>query len=204
MSTLRHPVGRQPASVYWRRRLVLGIGLLVVVVVILLIVFAPKGGTPAADPSKSSHPAASSNTPNPASTKAPACDKGDLTVTASVDQKSYSAESQPQLSFTITNDSASACTVSAGSDKQVFQITSGKEVYWTSTDCQTDAQKYSKVMQPGDELSPSNPVGWDRTRSSKSTCEDNRAPVPAGGATYHLTVTVDGVKSTNNTPFILN
>jgi hypothetical protein len=201
MSSLRHPVGRQPSSVYWRRRALVGAGIVVVVVVILLIVFAPKGGKPVATPSGSHTPGAT--TPAASSTDAPACDPADLSVVAAVDQKSYSTESQPQLTFTLTNDGSAACVAQVGSDKQVFRITSGKEVYWSSADCQTDPQPYSTLLQPGGHVSPGSPVGWDRTRSSKSTCDASRPQVPAGGASYHLTVTVDGVVSTNSPQFAL-
>ena len=37
MSTFKHPVGPQPSKVYWRRRLLVGLGILAVIVVIVLI-----------------------------------------------------------------------------------------------------------------------------------------------------------------------
>ena len=41
MSTIKHPVGPQSSKVYWRRRLVVGLGLLAVLVIILLIIVRP-------------------------------------------------------------------------------------------------------------------------------------------------------------------
>lgn len=41
MSTLRNPVGPQPPSVYWRRRIMVLLGLIAVIVVVVLIVVRP-------------------------------------------------------------------------------------------------------------------------------------------------------------------
>ncbi|MFL0711298.1 MAG: hypothetical protein ACJLS2_00255 [Microcella pacifica] len=50
MSTLRNPVGPQPPQVYWRRRLVVGLGILAVIIIIILIVVRPGAGDTATDP----------------------------------------------------------------------------------------------------------------------------------------------------------
>jgi hypothetical protein len=51
----------------------------------------------------------------------------------------------------------------------------------------------------------SSPFPWNRTRSSTSTCSaTNPPPVTAGGASYHLSVTVDTVSSTKTKQFVLN
>ncbi|MFT4123105.1 MAG: hypothetical protein QM635_04650 [Microbacteriaceae bacterium] len=191
MSTFRHPVGSQPPSVYWRRRLVVGAGLAVVIVVILLIIFVPKGGD---TPTKQQ-----SGTPTPSATAtatAAACDPDDLKVTALLDQSGYSSGEMPQMSFKVTNKGATACVLDGGTDKQDFLITSGTEdeKYWESTDCQTDSTPYQVTIEAGGDVSSNTPLEWDRTRSSTTTCDTTRDQVPTG-ATYQLTVTVDGVSS---------
>jgi hypothetical protein len=197
MSTFRNPVGPQPTNVYWRRRLVVGIGLLAVIVIILLIVFAPKGGTPtgsktpdAADPGSAQTPGA---TTPPVDTTTP-CDTADLTVTAAADKASYSADEVPQLSFTITNDSSKACIVTGGSDVQQYVISSGDEVYWDSTDCQADPVAATTPVEAGGQVQ-GGPLAWPRTRSDKDTCDDTPVAAPSGDVTYSLTVTVNGVES---------
>ena len=187
---------------YWRRRLVVGLGLLAVIVIILLIVFAPKGGKATTASTSSPKPSTTSSAPAAAAGDAPACAASDITITAKVDQASYSPETQPQLSFSITNDGAAACTMTDGSDVQVFEITSGNEVYWKSTDCQTGKKANTNVIEAGKSLD-SAAIGWDRTRSSTKTCNSTRAAVPANGASYHLTVTVDKMKSANSPQFVL-
>lgn len=196
MSSIRNPVGPQPSTVYWRRRLVVGIGLLVVIVVILLIVFSPKGsGTPTGSTTSNAPEPGTSQTPAASEAAAPpVCDPEDLTVTAVTDKASYAAGEVPQLSFTITNNGATACSVNGGSDVQEYKITSAKETYWDSKDCQVDPVPATVAVEPGGQL-PGGPIAWDRTKSSAETCDATRTQVPAGDVTYSLTVTVDGIKS---------
>lgn len=47
------------------------------------------------------------------------------------------------------------------------------------------------------------PITWDRTRSSTDTCEGDRSAVTGDGATYRLTVEVNGVESAADKPFLL-
>jgi hypothetical protein len=201
MSTFRNPVGPETPNVYWRRRLVVGIGALAVIVIILLIVFAPKGSkTPIADDTKTP---SSSDTPAPGATAdLKACAANDLTVVATVDKAKYTVEEQPQLGFTITNNGSAACNATVGSDVQVFTVTSGKETIWTSTDCQTAPVALVQAIEPGAQLT-GGPVAWDRTRSSKSTCDTERTAVTGAGATYRLAVKVGDIAAKDDVPFIL-
>lgn len=198
MSTFRNPVGPQPTNVYWRRRLVVGIGLLAVLVIILLIVFSPKGsgtptGTKTTDAAVPGDPATPGSTSPPVAATTP-CDTADLTVTAKTDKASYSSEEVPQLSFTVTNEGSKACVLTAGSDVQEFKIASGSEVYWNSTDCQTDEVAATTPIDAGGQVDGGQ-LSWNRTRSDKAACDDVGAAVPAGDVTYSLTVTVNGVES---------
>lgn len=217
MSSLKHPVGPQSSRVYWRRRLVVGLALLAIVVVILLIVFAPRGKSDATAPI-ATHTATTSTpkpttrpTTNPttvpttkATASGKACTASAIDVEAITDANSYGPGVQPQLSFSITNTGTKACTFDAGTAKQVFTITSGNEVYWKSTDCQTNPVDTVILLEPGKMLT-SNPIAWDRTRSDPSTCSDKqRQAVPAAGASYHLKVQVDGVTSKTTKQFLLS
>jgi hypothetical protein len=47
------------------------------------------------------------------------------------------------------------------------------------------------------------PIVWDRTRSSADTCGGPREAVPAGGASYHLSVAVDGFESEASKQFLV-
>ncbi|GAB3809164.1 hypothetical protein GCM10028798_36360 [Humibacter antri] len=213
MSSLKHPVGPQSSKVYWRRRLVVGLALLAIVVVILLIVFAPRGKSDATAPVATHTAVASTPKPTTNPTTVPttkatasgkACAASVIDVEAITDANSYGGGVQPQLSFSITNTGTKACTFDAGTAKQVFTITSGTQVYWKSTDCQTNPVDTVILLEPGKTLT-SNPIAWDRTHSDPSTCSDKqRQAVPAAGASYHLKVQVDGVTSKTTKQFLLS
>lgn len=205
MSTFRTPVGPQPSSTYWRRRLVVILGLVAVIVVIVLIAVRPGGGAPAADKTDSPKSTADSkNTPSADAGAGAACADGVVGVTAITDAGDYLAGQNPLLSLSITNTGTTACTFSAGSDVQEYVITSGEERIWSSKDCQSAPVADSRVLEPGVALTTT-PFAWDRTRSSVDTCDaTNRPQVTAGGASYHLAVTVNGVASAKTQQFLLN
>lgn len=212
MSTFRNPVGPQKPAVYWRRRLIVALGVVAVVVAIALIVFLPRAATTGTDPSSSASVGTGDETGDDAAVEDPApstepvagapCDPAAVTVTAATDSNSYAADQQPQLSFAITNIGTVSCTFNVGTTQQAFVITSGEEQYWSSKDCETGPVDAELTLEPN-VASGSTPIAWDRTRSSPDTCEGARAPVPAGGATYNLAVTV-GAVPVSTTSFILN
>jgi hypothetical protein len=205
MSTIKNPVGPQPPSVYWRRRLLLLVLLVVVIVVIVLIVVRPGSGNPSGTPTggasngssqgASTQPAASGN-------PSAACDPSVITLVPITDASSYAATAKPNLSMSITNSGASACTFDVGTDAQVYLITSGSDQIWSSKDCQTAPTATKQVLEPGKTLSTT-PFAWDRTRSSTTTCTATRPAVTAGGASYHLQVQVGAAKSAETKQFVL-
>lgn len=206
MSTLRHPVGPQPPEVYWRRRLIVGLGLLAVIVIIVLIIVRPGSGDPAAEPTpdpESSETAEPGDETDP--TEIAACAGTQVVVTPVTDAASYPAGQEPLLSFTLLNTGAAPCSLEAGPDVQEFLIVSGSDRIWASTDCQDPGVPAPLVLEPGDEVE-STPFAWSRTRSTPDDCAtaDDRPSVIAGGATYRLSVTVGEFESTEDRPFILN
>ena len=231
MSTIKHPVGPRSNRVYWRRRLMVLIVLAAIVAVVVLIVVRPGSGgdaragasatsaptasdTPTATPGAGTTDAAagSTSTPAPHRTTIPTtkklvagapCKAENVKVEAVTDQDSYASDSHPLLSLSLTNTGAVSCRIEAGTDAQVYTITSGSETYWKSTDCQTDKTKTQILLAPHKTVS-SKPFAWDRTRSDPKTCADDARPeVPAGGASYHLSVSVDGIASATSKQFVL-
>lgn len=210
-----NPVGRQSSKVYRRRRLVVGAGLLAVLIIVILIIVRPGSGKAApagAKPSASTAKSTGVHTPTPSST-IPAhaaaaagadCVPVNVRVEAITDAVNYDPGQMPQLSLSITNTGKKPCVINAGTAKQVFTITSGKDVYWSSTDCQTDAVDAQLTLKPGTPVSSATPVKWDRVRSTKDTCgAATRTAAPAGGASYHLSVSVDGIRSATPMQFLL-
>lgn len=210
MSTFKHPVGPQPSGVYWRRRLILGLGLLAVIVVIVLIIVRPGASdgvtapvTNTSTPAPKATAASTSIPTSSTSAKGATCNPSDVRVEAVTDKDTYAAGELPQLSVAITNTGSAACKIDAGTAQQLFTITSGSEVYWKSTDCQSDKVDAEVLLEPGKTISSQAPITWDRTRSDPSTCQADRPQVPAGGASYHLTTTIAGIESAETKQFIL-
>jgi hypothetical protein len=231
MSSFRHPVGPERPGTYWRRRaLVLGVLVLVVVVVVLIVVGrgngAPAAGrTPASGASSAAADAAapgpaagsgsgasnsasgapsSSPTPSAAARKdGAACATDQIALTPVVDKSVYAAGEDPQIAMTIKNTGSNSCHMDLGSAQQVLTITSGKEQYWSSKDCQTGGTDQDVTLKAGQQLTTP-AITWDRTRSSATTCDAARASVTGGGASYHLQVAVGDITSAKSVQFVLN
>lgn len=201
MSTIMNPVGPQPASVYWRRRIVVGLGLVAVIAIIMLIVFRPAGDTPPVDAEPSTEPSSSVSS-EPTDTVAE-CDPLDILLEPVTDANSYASGVQPQVAIKVTNVGTVACSINLGTTKQELRITSGSDNIWSSKDCQVDPVDAVRELDP--EESMQTPfIPWDRTRSSTSTCDTTRSQVGAGGASYHLRVYLGDLESENTQQFILN
>jgi hypothetical protein len=200
MSTFRNPVGPQPSNVYWRRRIIVGLAALAVIVIIILIFIQPRGGEPTPKATDVKQTSAASTPPADPSA---ACAPASIKLDAVTDKIAYAAGENPMISLTITNTGSSPCTINAGSTVQELIITSGSEKYWDSKDCQSGAVDAPIILEPNVPQS-STPIAWDRTRSSASTCEGDRPKVPAGGASYHLSVKVGDIESESTKQFQLN
>lgn len=214
---------RHSAAVYRRRRLA-------VVLLLLLVLGAIGGGVwlamaqPWKSPGSGSTPAPSASEPSgtptdaaasSAPTEAPspdpsetpgivACTAADVEVKAMTDATTYAVGVLPKLSIELTNKSAQDCTMDVGSSTQKLTVTSGNDVWWRSTDCQTDPSSMIVTLEAGTTVRSAEPVVWDRTRSSVDTCaEKNRPRAPGGGASYHVSVSIGGFASAGSRQIIL-
>lgn len=206
-------------AVYRRRRLVVFGGLILLVAAIgvgiwLLIAqpwadAAPEAApTPTATASESPAPDPTDASPSPeptASETAPApCRASDVTVEVVTDAESYPAGSLPELSISLSNTGASACTLDVGSATQVFTVTSGEDVWWRSTDCQENPSSMVVTLEAGQTVASAEPVVWDRTRSDVGTCDqENRPRAPGGGASYHVGVSIGGFDAVDSRQILL-
>lgn len=147
---------------------------------------SPDASTPAQTPSAAASPSASAST-------MPVCSSGDVTVSAVTDRDSYGSDQEPRLSIRMENGGDTACAINVGTSAQSFTISSGTDVWWRSTDCQTEPSDQIVQLDPGQSVSSVEPLVWDRTRSSVSTCEGDRPRALAGY--YNLVVSVGGIDS---------
>ena len=213
---------RQSPAVYRRRRLAAVLfALLVIGLVVWLVAAPPWRSAPTADPA----PVASSATPAPSTSAAPStpaesptpstaptptapagpveCTAADIKVEALTDKGEYGQGENPQLSIRLTNTSANPCTMNVGTSAQSFTVTSGSDVWWRSTDCQSEPSDMDVTLAAGQQVTSAAPLTWDRTRSSVSSCGGERPFAPGGGSTYHLSVSIGGIPSAGTAAFIL-
>jgi hypothetical protein len=200
MSTVRNPVGPQPPSVYWRRRLLVLLGLVAVVVIIVLIIARPGGENTGTE---TPAPSPSSSTTAVAGEEGEACNPAVIQIEPITDSTNYDPGVQPQISMSITNTGSVACTLDVGTSEQVYYIVSGSDPIWNSRDCQQGGTPLEIELEPNEPLTTT-PFAWDRTRSAPDTCATGRPEVIAGGATYRLSVALGDIESAADTPFILN
>jgi hypothetical protein len=206
-----HPVGRQPPSVYWRRRLfVFGSIIVLLVLLVITIKVATSGGADpaAADGTKTAprttHPAPSttsrhsstaaktstsrSSSPRTSTSVPPAtCVVTDLGIAAVVGKTGYRVGDQPLVELQVTNKGSKPC-VQDLADKQVeLKVYNGESRVWGSHDCK---------IQPGTSLhtlTPKTPVRVAITWSGLSSqpgCAGTRQRVGAG--TYTLYAVLSG------------
>jgi hypothetical protein len=225
------PRRRHSAAVYRRRRLVLLIALLVIAGVVWLLIAQPwaRAATDASDqatatPSQNtadSLPVPSSQatvggvdtgavegavvegaTPGATPTALP-CVASEVTVEPVSSADTYAGDQHPQFLISLTNNGAD-CTLNVGTSAQSFTVTSGDDIWWRSTDCQSEPSDMFVLIAAGQTVTSASPLDWDRTRSAVGTCADETRPrAPGGGASYHLSVEIGGISSTEPKQFLL-
>lgn len=211
MANWRDPVGPKGKSVYVRRRILVLLGLVAIAAAIVLIVLKPGSTGGAATNAKIDVPEGLAGSAQPAdagqgdkkkSDEPAQCDADQLEVTAITDRESYAVGEKPELSLSVKNTGEKKCAADLGTAGMVFSVTSGSDQVWLSTDCQKSPDHRAVLLEPGKKLT-TEPVVWDRTRSSRKTCDIDREPVAAGGASYHLGAAVAGVESRDTVQFLL-
>ncbi|MFS0866229.1 hypothetical protein AB3M83_02705 [Microbacterium sp. 179-B 1A2 NHS] len=167
---------------------------------------------PAPTPSGPPSPAASvAPSPSPTPTRSASggdgdeeiepCTTGDVTVTAVADKGAYGTGEMPQLSIRLVNDTEFPCLINVGTAAQTFEITSGSDTWWRSTDCQEDSSDQVVQLEGGQAVASAAPIVWDRTRSAVDTCKGKRQSALPGW--YNLTVSIGGIESVEPAQFTL-
>lgn len=199
------------------------IGLLIVVAVIWLLIAQPWRGSAQAAPTPTATTASPLPTPTPTASVEPtptptptaspeptatpavaACTPGTVTVEAVTDADGYASGENPLLSIRLTNTGEAPCVINVGTSSQKFTVTSGNDVWWRSTDCQTEPSDMVVTLAAGQTVDSVTPLTWDRTRSNVSTCgSGERERASGGGASYHLAVEIGGIASESSKQFQL-
>lgn len=158
MSSVINPVGPQPPAVYWRRRLLVALGI-VVVLILLFVLFGGgsdgDGQTPVAAPTSPSASPTPSSTTSPSATSSstitpsaspsatapadlanlPDCADSDIQVTSTVDKTTFPVGTPIKFTMTVTNTSDQTCKRNVGPKVNTISVTSGGVHVWSSDDC---------------------------------------------------------------------
>ena len=209
VSSLMHPTGPEPASVYWIRRGAILLVIVTLVVALWWLLGALLGGggdEPVADPAASSSAAASepadgaSAAASPAADAEPvACLDSAIKVEATTDSSTYPVGSTPRLTLTITNTGEVACVRDVGPKANELEITSGGYHVWSSDDCNASNKSKDTVLEPGDKVASS--ITWNGRLSQKGCPNGEGDPAKAGS--YQL-VGRNGKVTSDPTPFALS
>lgn len=197
-------VGPLPAGVYWRRRAIVGGGVLVVA----LMLWASCGGAPndkmnsaaasagaptsaagepsptiqvpivGGDPATSSPTAAAtSSAPPPSQTgTVPPCADADLSLAAAPEQSVQFRGAYLKFTLKIKNISSHECIRDLGADYQELYLQSGAVKIWSSDQCDAPHGSQMTVLKPSIEVSFVNV--WNG-KATNNGCT-NREPPPAG------------------------
>ena len=188
VSGVTHPVGPEPAEVYWRRRLVVGlVGLLVIFALLRLL---NRGGDEAAVASPSQSTSVASQAPQPSDPAAPnveptdgpsiadsqtptpsepvkegECSDADTAVSVVLDRKTTSVGTGLHLTMKVKNKSKVACKRDLGSGANEVTIISGPALIWSTDHCNPSTAKDIVELAPGQTWSVE--VVWGGKLSAK-------------------------------------
>lgn len=208
-----HPVGPQPPTVYWRRRLVLlgSIALLIILLALTVKTVTAKSdgstaaagtGTNTTSPSTthvtspshtsrspsstSTSPSSSPRTSSSAAAPLP-CAAKDLSLQAVAAKSSYQVGDQPVLELQVTNTGSKPC-VQDLADRQVeLRVYNGESRVWGSHDCQVQPGTNERVLAVNTPVRVA--VTWSGL-TSQPRCAGTRQRVGAG--TYTLYAELSG------------
>jgi hypothetical protein len=212
MSTVLHPVGPQRARVYWVRRVVVVLLLVVLATVVWAVasrLLDPSGEASAASAAEqpAQGPGADAAEPDAASatgedepmaehdedapTSPVDCTPEALQVTVTASGQLFDPATNPVLTATITNVGDVPCTVDAGDANREVLITSGPDRIWSSKDCATP-ETASRQLLLASGAADTVEIAWDRTRTAVGCPGD--LPEPRSG-TYQAVSTLGTVTS---------
>ena len=191
VDALLHPRGPLPPGVYWRRR---AVTLLAVVLAgVLLTRACGADGEPRTTLSPSPSPTTTASrpprTPAPSPTASPLptavgrCRPSNLVVNARADDDLYPAGRRPVLTIGVRNTGSAPCTFDVGQANREIRVTSGNDRIWSSDDCSPGGAAQLATLRPG--AAPTEfSVTWSRKRSAPGCPAGLRDAAPG---TYRVT-----------------
>ena len=190
-----NPTGPEDPSVYWRRRLLVGLGALVVLIIFFLLLRSCSS-----DPEPVATPVPTPTVVEPSSSASavPAGSCSDADIAVAVEPKdSTSFPTGTPITFTmqIKNTSSEACDRDVGTLPNTVLVETGGGQVWSSDDCSPPGSEDIKTMDPGEVLEVN--ATWDQ-KQTLAGCPAGQPSVSAGS--YDVIAVNEQVTSTP-TPF---
>ncbi len=166
------PVGPEEPAVYWRRRILVGVAVLLGLVLVLFVMRSCSGGTdpvaqPSDQPTQSEQP---SESPSASATgDAAACSDSDIGVAVKMAQSSFKTGEEIVFQLHITNNGQSDCSRNLGSKVNNVAVTSGPAAVWSSDNCLPAGEDDFKTIPAGKTYVVESTWKQDITAASCST-----------------------------------
>lgn len=181
---------------YLRRRIAVGIALiLVLALVVFCVVSLARGATAVVALATREQPSvARSSLPSPSETSAVKdCGSGDLSLQLTASSQTVAVGGSVDFTVTIVHEGSGSCLVDGSNSSRVLTITSGNDTVWTSASCPSDSRML--LMAKGDKDTAT--ITWNADRTGSSCEEDSDLPrVDAG--TYVAKVAMKGDASVSS------
>lgn len=190
VSGVTHPVGPEPAEVYWRRRLVVGIAVLLTLVALFKIFNGGGNDVAAVTPSQSASAVTESQAPQVSESAVPEigptdapsiadsqtptptepakngeCSDADTSVSVVLDRKTTTVGTGLHLTMKVKNNSKVACKRDVGSGANEVTVISGPALIWSTDHCNPSTAKDIVKLAPGQTWSVT--VVWGGKLSGK-------------------------------------
>ena len=184
------PGAQQRASVYRRRRAVLGtIAVLVLAAVIFGVAQAVsfvKDRFGSDDPEAMPTTTAESSGPSEEELANPqTCSSSALELKVDPASTTVAAGSSLEVPITVTNEGKVQCLVDVGNSSMQMTVTSGDDTVWSTDQCPANPEEHQVLLAPG--ATEKDAITWSGTRSDEGCPKDAPAAEPG---TYQVEVSV--------------
>lgn len=186
MGSLFHPIGSQPAWVYWARRGALVLAVLAVIAA-LIFVFRPQPEAPVAgipvvpsvtpEVTPSTTPSVTGTpSPSPTPTGPLACDATNTSLALAGYQK-VKQDGKQLFTLSLTNTGSETCLLTFSPSVFTLTVTSGTDRIWSTDDCAKWVPTQKGKLKAGKAFEFT--VNWSVARSSAG-CKLSKATLGTG------------------------
>ncbi|WP_420897320.1 hypothetical protein [Bifidobacterium goeldii] len=170
----KRKLSKQQRAMYRRRRIVVGVALLVVIALIIFCIYSLGRGLAAIGDAMTPDEVTRSAVPEPKKTSGVKdCGKNDIKLELTAASQSVPLAGSLDFSATIRYTGSASCLINASNESRVLTISSGNDVIWRSDSCPADSRML--LMAKGDKKTDT--ITWNTSRTG-DTCVENQDDLP--------------------------